>query len=248
MKKLIVFSLLLIIAGCVQDQQAVLIQDRLDSLSAKVESIERRVRVLENEIKATNTQEAESLYTYIKSLESEIYSLRGDLDSTNQALLELQRKVDDLQFQLAQLVKRVGATSENATSGELQPPKIVTPEELYTQALNLYQSGKYEEALKLFQEFLNKYPSHSLASNAFYWVGECYYGLGRYKDAILQFEDLRRKYPDSSKIPASMLKEAKAFVQLKDTGGAKIILRNLIRLYPRSREAKLARKMLKNLK
>jgi len=45
-----------------------------------------------------------------------------------------------------------------------------------------------------------------------------------------------------------MLKEAKAFLQLKDKPSARIILKQLIRLYPKSREASLAKDMLKKLR
>ena len=249
------FLVLAFVFGCVapeQESQIALLNDRLDTLERKVESLSLRVSRLEKQVNLSSAKEAESIYNYVKNLESEIYNLRGDLDSTNQNCLALQRRVEDLEFQIVSLGKKVaslGVTEEsqqNATSTEA--PKVSTPEALYAEALALFKKGDFEKAKAKFEKFLSKYPDHRLASNAFYWIGEAYYGMGKYKEAILQFEDLRRKYPDSSKIPASMLKEAKAFLMLKDKAGARIILKQLIRMYPKSREASLARDLLKKIR
>ena len=42
-------------------------------------------------------------------------------------------------------------------------------------------------ALAAFADIVERAPTHSLADNAQYWIGESYYGLGRYRQALAAF-------------------------------------------------------------
>jgi TolA-binding protein len=56
------------------------------------------------------------------------------------------------------------------------------------------------------------------------------------------------KYPKGNKVPASLLKQGFAFLNLGDKSNSRLILEELIRKYPKSNEAKIARDKLKDLK
>jgi len=51
------------------------------------------------------------------------------------------------------------------------------PQREYKKAYGEYLEYRYDKALTLFQDFLQRYPNHDLADNAQYWIGEIYYGL-----------------------------------------------------------------------
>ncbi|MBN2644555.1 MAG: tol-pal system protein YbgF [Desulfuromonadaceae bacterium] len=127
------------------------------------------------------------------------------------------------------------------------PPsqKEGTADQLYHQALHLVQQEQdFPRSRELFQRFIQQYPSHELAVNAQYWIGETLYGDKKYENAILQFQDVIQLYPDHPKVPAALLKQGLAFYGLGDTRNARIILQKVVNSYPQSPEAEKARQRL----
>lgn len=133
---------------------------------------------------------------------------------------------------------------------KVQKPAVIVPpdKKLYELNLSLYHGGKYEEAIAGFKNFLSKYPKSNLADNAQFWVGECYMSLGKYEQAILAYQDVMKKYGKGNKVPGSMLRQAIAFYEIKDKTSAKLLLKKLIKRYPKSKEAAIAKKKLKTIK
>ncbi len=258
-KLIFITFILAFVCGCVTTQeQYIALEGRVINLESRLDTIERKLSEFEKRSVMSSEREGESMYQALKSLESEIYSMRNDIDTNTSDIADIKRKLQDIELEIIELKKvleerkKALVATTNATSGKGAPETVtketVTPETLYSTALKLVKSSQFEMGIKKFEEFLKKYPTHPLAANAFYWIGEAYYGLGKYRDAILQFEDFRRKYPHSAKVPASLLKEALAFLKLQDKGAARILLGKLIKDYPKSQEALKARELLKNLK
>ena len=59
-----------------------------------------------------------------------------------------------------------------------------TQDMLYETGNDLFKQKKYEDAISVYTEFINLNPQHSLADNAQWWIGECYYFLGDYVSAL----------------------------------------------------------------
>ena len=53
---------------------------------------------------------------------------------------------------------------------------------------------------------MSKYPDHSLAGSAQYWLGETFYAQGDFKRAAQTFLQGYKKYPKSLRAPDSLLK------------------------------------------
>ena len=130
-----------------------------------------------------------------------------------------------------------------------EPSVTVPPDQkLYDLNLALYREEKFNEAISGFKNFLSKYPKSDLADNAQFWIGECYMSLGQFEQAILAYQDVMKKYGKGNKIPSSMLRQAIAFYEIKDKTSAKLLLNKLIKQYPKSKEADIARKKLETIK
>ena len=131
-----------------------------------------------------------------------------------------------------------------------QEPSVTVPpdQKLYDQNLALYREEKFNEAISGFKTFLSKYPKSDLADNAQFWIGECYMSLGQFEQAILAYQDVMKKYGKGNKIPSSMLRQAIAFYEIKDKTSAKLLLNKLIKQYPKSKEADIAKKKLETIK
>ncbi len=126
-------------------------------------------------------------------------------------------------------------------------PVISTPEQEYKKAFQLFSSGKYEESRKAFEEFLNKYPDTKLAGNAQFWIGECYYKEKKFQKAIDAYQTVLDKYPNGNKVKDSLLKQGMAFARIGDTTAARILFSRLIKNFPDSNQAMIAKKKMEKL-
>ncbi|RLA98098.1 MAG: tol-pal system protein YbgF [Deltaproteobacteria bacterium] len=126
-------------------------------------------------------------------------------------------------------------------------PAVLTPEQEYKRAFQLFNNGKYEEARQAFEEFLKKYPDSKLAGNAQFWIGECYYKQKNYQEAINAYQIVLDKYPNGNKIKDSMLKQGMAFANIGDTTAARILFSRLIKNFPDSNQAMIAKKKMEKL-
>ena len=90
-------------------------------------------------------------------------------------------------------------------------------------------------------------PPADYVDNAYYWLGECSYGLGRYQESLKHFGTVIKKTPDGNKVPDSMLKAALTYVRVGRSAEARSTLYNLLETYPNTNAARLAAQKLKEL-
>jgi tol-pal system protein YbgF len=81
-----------------------------------------------------------------------------------------------------------------------------TPEALYERSNESLLRRQFGDAEAGFSTFLQKYPDHSLAGSAQYWLGETFYAQGDFKRAAANFLQGFKKYPKSRRAPDSLLK------------------------------------------
>jgi tol-pal system protein YbgF len=81
-----------------------------------------------------------------------------------------------------------------------------SPESLYERSNESLLRRQFGEAEAGFSNFLQKYPDHSLAGSAQYWLGETFYAQGDFKRAASNFLQGYKKYPKSRRAPDSLLK------------------------------------------
>jgi tol-pal system protein YbgF len=146
--------------------------------------------------------------------------------------------------------------STQPNPGSSQPPQAVnsvpsmpaiSADTLYQNALRDFSTGKYDLSRQEFGDYIKNFPTNDLASNAQFYLGEISYAQGDYQDAIAQYEIVTGNYPKSFKLAAAQLKKAFAEVELgmKSTGIRD--LRELVRRFPGSDEARRAQAKLKEL-
>lgn len=125
------------------------------------------------------------------------------------------------------------------TTGALQKGE----EAAYQNALKAARAGKTEEGIRLFRDFLQKYPNGRYAANADFWIGECLYSQGKYKDALNQYKEVNATFPTHHKNADALLKAAMSMQKMGDSAGAQSKYQELIAAFPNSDAAKRARSM-----
>lgn len=116
-------------------------------------------------------------------------------------------------------------------------------EAAYKAALNAARSGRTAEGIRLFRDFLQKYPSGRYAANAEYWIGECLYSQGKYKDALSEFQNVNSSHPRHHKNADALYKAGMTMSKLGDSAGAREKFKTLLSTFPNSEAAKRVRAM-----
>ena len=127
-------------------------------------------------------------------------------------------------------------------------PPAETAEVVYGRAFDALKAAKYPEAIAGMADFLVRFPSHPLADNAQYWLGQAHYVTRDYAKAVEAFAAVGTSSPDTSKAPDALLKKGLAESELGRTEAARATLNEVIRRYPQNDAARLAREQLSRLR
>lgn len=189
----------------------------------------------------------------IKSVQERLGAFEASHDEQDRRTAELRDAVAAMDRKATSLEKAIAearseAASIKAGDGAPKAPIAEDAETLYQKGYKETTSKDYPRAIETFQKFLVTYPAHKYAGNAQYWIGEIYYAKGDWEMAILEFDKAVKKYPDSEKTPASLLKQGFAFEKIGAKKEARVLLNEVMKKYPSSAEAGLAKKRLDALK
>ncbi len=117
----------------------------------------------------------------------------------------------------------------------------------YLKAYELVKNKQYDEAVVAMQTFTQKYPQGGYTANAEYWLGELYLVKHNYADAINHFSTVLQQFPSSNKYSASLLKIGYALADAGRVAEAKERLHEVMKKYPDTATANLARLKLETL-
>jgi tol-pal system protein YbgF len=123
-----------------------------------------------------------------------------------------------------------------------------TPEaqDEYKLGLRAYQEQQFDKSIQQFRSFQRKYPGSEMADDAQYWIGESYFNQRDFNRAILEFNDVL-KYRKGDRVPAALLRQAQAFLEIGDKTDARLILQKLLNDHPSSEQAQEAKTRLQAL-
>lgn len=169
-------------------------------------------------------------------IEARLQRLQDSIVMLEARLLDQQRVIENLKRQPGQ--DSATTTDSAGTSGSAQQ----SPTEIYLAAFGDYAAGQYQKSINGFSRFLQFFPANDYASNARYWLAECYLALGQYEQAVANFDKVATDYPKSTKAPDALLKKAAALYQIDDEESAVETIQLLKELYPKSSAAKKAAK------
>ena len=121
-------------------------------------------------------------------------------------------------------------------------------EQAYAAAHELLKEGAYDKARVQFQDFLKNFPGTEYSDSAQFWIGECYYIERNYEQAILEYDKVIKNYSNGGKAAPALLKQGLSFVNLGDQVSGRLILQKVIKNYPSTSHAKVARSKLLEMK
>ena len=137
------------------------------------------------------------------------------------------------------------ASTVDAASPAVDPLKEQAE---YQAAFNLLKEARYDDAAKALSAFMAAYPDGSYSDNAQYWLGESYYVTRKFPQSLAEFEQLVKRYPSSQKFTHALLKIGYIQDELGNRAEAKRVLEDLVKRFPSSAAAGLAKKRLERLR
>lgn len=240
--------------------------DQLDQMLEKREKQDNKLRELfagqdaefyqlRNEVRQLSGRFEESEHRVSRKLKD----LSTTLEAHREKLTSLSKTVELNDTRISRLAAYLGIESdekldaavdtqkEKDGGGKSEPRKDLPAEKLYAFAKKSFDQKNYETARDAFEKFLETYPDSDKADNARFWIGEVYFNEQWYEKAILEYQSVMDNYPKGNKVPAAYLKQGIAFQELDETGNAKLVLKELIRKFPDTNEADIARKKINQI-
>ncbi len=218
------------------------LEQKLSGLQSVVEGIDERCRKIE---KRSDSDLRSQIALLQKDLNSTITIQKENFAQIKKILKELSSMIDQInenyvpKSQFQSELKKIYALIEKKTilskSGA----------QLYKEARAAYKAHKYDEAKKLFEASAAK--RYKPATSHFYAGESCYY-TKRYRCALEHYKKSASLYAKSSYMPTLLLHTAISLERIGDKKNAKKFYTNLIKLYPKSKSAQIAKERIKRLK
>lgn len=241
--------------GCYTTQLG-LLRSGLDSLRAQVDTMRAEDRVAARLLADTRRELGEQRDLLLGS--------QARQAATQRELADLMSRLDG---RLEEITSRVTRASERAGSaprttappatdgggGGAAPggtaaspaapaaPAGPTPSQVFDLATRDLTEGRYPLALQGYRDFLARFPDTELADNAQYGVGECFFAQAAFDSAAAEYAKVGERWPQGDRAPAALYKLALSQERLGRTADAKKSFEDLVRRFPSSSEAGLAR-------
>jgi tol-pal system protein YbgF len=185
--------------------------------------------------------------------------VRGMRETVNQILEvtgQSEAKLRELRSQIDARMRQAQAASPPpepaAPAGDtVQAPAPVeeapTAEDLYRIGRDQFTRGGNSAARAALSDLLKRYPESELAADAQFLIAESYAAEGTIAKADSAYSTVVTKYADSPRAPTALYKRGVMAQTARRTTTAKRLYNELIRTYPSSDEAELARERLRVL-
>lgn len=221
--------------------------------------------VLEEDISATNAAGLYELISQLQLYQQQLAELRGEVEelrntielmkvSDRERYIDLDTRINALTHQPS---NQSGDSSAASNEAERKSNQAATQtsadkdgEAAYVAARNQTLAGDPSAAISALKAYLKDYPQGKYVPDTHYWLGEMYRVDGS-KEALARSENefalLADTFPDSPKAPTALYKLAEVQSKQNKLPATKVSLNRLIKQFPDSEEANLAKQMLETL-
>lgn len=184
-----------------------------------------------------------------ENISSIVNNLREKLNQRDRIIAELRNKVNNNEKAILEVSKHFsGNYSQNSTLNNGSYSSISDDDFVlsYKNALQLFYSKDYNEAINIFRRLINSNSNHKLSSNCQYWVGESFNALGDFRNAINAFNAVK-DYSFSYKYDDALIMTGIISLKIGDTNSARNNFQKLVQNYPDSEYAPKAMRFLAQL-
>jgi len=269
---LLIPILLLVIGGCATTDDLKKSQrdydGKISALRADVDKLQARLDALEKNVADTTRdlrKNQADLGADFGSVRDNVQNMRGQVEEMHKEFSgvgkgqNLKTRLDDMAFRIGYLENFLGIAKKESTNGakvegvgvgaaEMTAEPKNDVEAAYNACYKLFKEGQYVKAREEFVKFLKQHPKTAFSDNAQFWIGETWYVEDKFERAIVEYQKVVKDYPNGDKVPYALLKQGMSFQKLGDKASAKIVYNQVIKKYPQTNQARVAKAKLTELK
>jgi tol-pal system protein YbgF len=259
-------SLLLLLSACATKGQVQLLQNEVRTM--RIETARRdssraaalaAVLRLQDQILDSIAAGREALRTLDVRLQGDLTDVQRQILAVQELTGQSQRRLSEMKAQLDARAEQVAAaaagrpapaadsTGAAAAASPTPAPPSATADQMYQGARQQLNRGSLSTARRGFQEFLAAYPTHELVPDALYSVGETFYFTAP-DSALAYYAQVVARFPKAAKASTALYKMGHVEEDRKNAAAARTQYERLLKEYPASPEADIARNRLRNLR
>jgi TolA-binding protein len=182
----------------------------------------------------TNEDLAREMEVLKGKLQEAEYLLQNEKTQFEAKLAQLETDKKALQEEIS--VLKGTASTEATKGGDL----------LWETAQKDIQTKNYAKAVTTFKDFIENFPKDPRAEEALIIKAQAEYSSDQFKESLVSFGLYLDKYPQGKQGSMAWLGQGAALIRMKQKKDAKLFLEQCVSLYPKSREARIAKKLLKD--
>jgi tol-pal system protein YbgF len=227
-----------------------LVQQSLDSinqLNNQMGVVQKTVQ----EMQANTGARIDTMTTQTQGLSDNMQDVQARVGKLSQQMNDIQSVLQSIDGKVSGSggAPAAGGGTSSGPGGSAGVPAMapISADTLYQNGLRDYTSGNYDLARQEFSDYLKNFPTNALAGNAQFYLGEVAYAQEDYQTAVTQYDMVLYSYPKSYKLAAALLKKGQAEVKLGQKASGTRDLREVIRRFPGTDEARQAQARLKEL-
>jgi len=238
----------LVLTGCATKSDVRELEEQLLDAMARqermIEDIQRLVEATQDSVGANATS---------------LFDIRGD---TNRQLLDIQDQIITLQELAGQSTRNLAAMRDQLERQRAQAvmPPMGEPvpggegdgddsaRQLFNAGVTNFNRGSLGTASRAFEQFLQAYPSHALAPEAQYYLGDIMVQESRLDEGIEAFGRIAELYPTADAVPRAIYRIGLLQHDMGDTDEAIASFERVVNTYPESDVAQLAQERLSELR
>jgi len=230
------------VPGCYTTQMT-LLKTGLDSLRTQVDVMNARDSVTAQMLEDTRRDLAEQKDLVLATRATASSASR----ESGESLGRMEGKLDDIMARFRIQSERQPARTPDPSSAPPDSARASKPAsganatQLYDQATTDLTQGRYAMALTGYREYLKRYPDTDLADNAQYGTGECFFAQAQFDSALVEYSKVGQRWSTGDRAPAALYKVGLCQERLGRKTDAKATFEDLVKRFPQSGEAQLAR-------
>ncbi len=212
-----------------------------------------------------SSQANAELFYMIQQLQGEVRRLQGEVEEQKNQIDRLSKQSRDRYIDLDQRILKVSSEladrpasaqpnleGEDPAANSGQPKQTTSYRQPSAEERKAYEAiqkliredKNYDAAINGLYDFIDQYDEGDLTVNAYYWLGEVYLVQDKLEQAKQAFTIVSTRFGDHRKAPDASYKLGVALGRQGNQAEAEARMNTVIRNYPNSNAASLARKFL----
>jgi TolA-binding protein len=257
-------------------EQSQQLQLLLGSLSETLKAVNSRLEQrLDQQNEATRKAFADQKLV-IDTLATDLRVVREKVDDSNVRIGSLSQEVDALRQSVTLMsappppapFDAAGSAATDTTAANTGTPESVattprpvspappaaamapgtSPQRLLDMALAEYGAGRYELAIMGYEAYIKSFPKSEMADDAQNYICGSYINSGNYEKAVEACDLAIRTYPTGNVLPEAYFRKGMALQSLGQIAPATEAFQHVLKAYPDTVAATLARQRLEGLK